>query len=72
MKENVALRPMDISFFGRIRIVFDADGIAQLVKKLLSSGEDGSGIGKSPFYRWCIIFVLISTNQSKLVKNWHE
>jgi hypothetical protein len=33
MKKNVALCPMDIHFFGRIRIVFDAYGIAQLVEK---------------------------------------
>jgi hypothetical protein len=33
MEENIAVWPMDIRFFGGIRIVFDADGIAQLVEK---------------------------------------
>ncbi len=32
MKENIALCPMDIGFFGGIRIMLDADGFAQLVQ----------------------------------------
>ena len=38
MKENVALCPMDIRFFGGIRILFDADDIAVLVEMLLKLG----------------------------------
>jgi hypothetical protein len=50
MKKNVALCPMEIHFFGRIRIVFDAYGSAQLVEKFfLGFGDANSDIGKSLF-----------------------
>ena len=38
VEKDIALCPMDIRFFGRIRVMFDADGVAQLVEKFFRLG----------------------------------
>ena len=51
MEEDIALRPMDIGFLGGIGIVFEADGVAQLVEQFL-----GVGVGLIGHGRWLFCY----------------
>jgi len=51
MEEDIALRPMDIGFLGGIGIVFEADGVAQLVEQFL-----GFGVGLIGHGRWLFCY----------------